>query len=338
MSQQFERRVLGGMYGAIIGDALGAMTETYSMRQIDELYGWLDDFEPLKSQPYGQERIPGEITDDASLLLAMAAAASGSSFTPEMALEGLRAWLDDPRYSRYSGPSTRRALGLIQAGHDPLEAGKGDLASSTGASNGGGMKAAPAGWSVPGDVEAAARNAAALCGPTHNTNLAIAGAAAIAAACSVAMLHRSSITDVTQAAVEGARIGGRLGMEQGREVAGPDVALRIGQALALVDTADYRGTLDRLANQIGAGLAASESIPTAVALFALAEGDGSLCAVYAANIGDDTDTIGCMATAIAGTFSGPETFPQAWKELVSAANHIDVEQTAHDFIDATHHS
>lgn len=39
MDEMLHARILGGMYGAVIGDALGAITETLSMRQIRELYG-----------------------------------------------------------------------------------------------------------------------------------------------------------------------------------------------------------------------------------------------------------------------------------------------------------
>lgn len=335
MTEPLTSRVLGGMYGAIIGDALGAITETLSMRQISDLYGWLDDFQPLKSQPYGQARIPGEITDDSSLLLAMAAAASAQEFTLEMAIQGMQAWAADERYSRYAGPSTKRALAMVLDGGDPLEAGKGDVTSFTGASNGGAMKVAPACWMAPGDVELAVRNAAALCGPTHNTNLAIAGAAAVAAACSHAMTQGATVASVTAAAVRGAELGAELGLQQGREVAGPAVSLRILQALDLIDFHNPQASLERLANQIGVGLATSESVPVAIALFALAQGDGRLCAVYSANIGDDTDTVGCMAAAIGGTFSGPDTFPHPWKQLVSSANHINVERLAQEFIERT---
>ncbi len=338
MTQTMAQRVLGGMYGAVIGDALGAITETLSMRQIADLYGWLDDFQPLKAQPYGQDRVPGEITDDASLLLAMAGAASTREFTLSMALDGMRAWASDERYARYAGPSTKRALAMVQAGHDPLEAGKGDVMSFTGASNGGAMKAAPAGWMAPNDIETASRNAAMLCGPTHNTNLAISGAAAVSAACSAALAHDATVDSVTEAAADGARIGAEIGLLQGREVAGPDVARRIQQALLLVDRSDQRGSIDRIANEVGAGLATSESVPAAVAIFALAGGDGRLSAIYSANIGDDTDTIGCMAAAIGGTFSGPASFPSSWLELVSSRNHIDVERIAQEFIERTHHA
>lgn len=335
MDEMLNARVLGGMYGAVIGDALGAITETLSMRQIRELYGWLDDFQPLKTQPYGQDRVPGEITDDASLVLAMAAVAHSEDFTIDMAIKGVQAWASDERYSRYAGPSTKRALALILRGCDPLEAGKGDVTSFTGASNGGAMKVAPAGWMAPNDIEKAVRNAAAMCGPTHNTNLAIAGASAIAAACSAALDESPTIESVTTAAISGAEIGARIGLRQGREVAGPDVALRIRQALDLVDVEEPNASLERLANRIGCGLATSESVPVAIAIFALSQGDGRLCAIYSANVSDDTDTVGCMATAIGGTFSGANVFPLRWRKLVSAANHIDVEKLTKQFIERT---
>jgi ADP-ribosylglycohydrolase len=54
--------------------------------------------------------------------------------------------------------------------------------------------------------------------------------------------------------------------------------------------------------------------------------------VAAANIGDDTDTVGCMATAIAGTMSGSAAFPDDWLDLVQRVSGIRIAPLAEQFV------
>ena len=63
-----------------------------------------------------------------------------------------------------------------------------------------------------------------------------------------------------------------------------------------------------LYHTLGAGMDTIESVPAALALVECAQGDPRHCAVLAANLGGDTDTIGAMATAVCGAArSGGDT-------------------------------
>lgn len=317
-------RIHGGLAGAVVGDALGSLTETLSRRGIRELYGWLDDFTEFRFRPFGQERPVGGWTDDSSLVVAMArSVVDAGGVELDAAVRRLLAWADDESVSRYSGPSTSAAVARLRAGEDPGEVGRGQ--ESTGTSNGGGMKAAPAGWAHPGDVEAAARAAAVLCTPTHNTQLAIAGAAAVAAACAVACQDGTRVDDVVAAGVEGARLGERFGLAQGREVAGPSIARRIGWAADVARAASsFETAVEDVADLVGAGLTTHESVPAVFGLLVAAGGDVNRVAVAAANVGDDTDTVGTMAGAIAGTLGGIATVHRPWYDLVTRVNDVDL--------------
>ncbi len=323
-------RICGGLAGAVVGDALGALTETLSIRQIEEIYGWLDDFTELKHRPYDQNRVVGAFTDDASLVIAICKAAiDPQGLCIDTIVSRLLEWSEDPNLSKFAGPSTKRAVSRILAGENPRLVGMGDVQSFTGVSNGGAMKAPPAGWLHPGDVAAAARAAALICEPTHNTQIAISGAAAIGAACSMAMLDGVSVEAVAVAAIEGARLGERIGMEQGREVAGPSVARRIEHAIRIAASGEnLRTILLALADDIGAGLNTYESVPAAIGVFVAVGGDVNAAAIASANIGDDTDTVGCMAAAIAGTFSGIQGVNPRWLDLVSKINNLDLPDLA----------
>ncbi|MGQ7179065.1 ADP-ribosylglycohydrolase family protein, partial [Escherichia coli] len=57
--------------------------------------------------------------------------------------------------------------------------------------------------------------------PSHDTNIAIASACAIAAATSQAMLPEASLTSLLDAAIWGANYGERLAKQYARCVAGP---------------------------------------------------------------------------------------------------------------------
>ena len=66
-----------------------------------------------------------------------------------------------------------------------------------------------------------------------------------------------------------------------------------------------------------------ESVPAAIALVELAKTQPMKCAMLAANLGGDTDTIGAMATAICGALHGIEAFPEEHIQRIKQANSID---------------
>ena len=198
------------------------------------------------------------------------------------------------------GPSTKRAVTAVLAGTPPEEAG------ASGATNGAAMRIAPVGIAVPLDlglstlvdhVEAASR-------VTHNTGIALAGAAAVAAAVS-AGVSGAGLAAATAAAVQAAR----LGAERGHWVAGADVAARIEWAVRLVAGRDQAQAAELIYTLVGTSLATQESVPAAFAVLAAAPGDPWRACLLAASLGGDCDTIAAMAGAIAGACTGAEAFP-----------------------------
>ena len=126
------------------------------------------------------------------------------------------------------GPSTKRAVAAVLAGTPPDEAG------ATGDTNGAAMRIAPVGIAMAGlpDLPDHARPGRILTAlvdqvvtassVTHNTGIALAGAAAVAAAVS-AGVSGAGIAEATTLAVQAAR----LAAGRGHWVAGADVAARI---------------------------------------------------------------------------------------------------------------
>ena len=71
-----------------------------------------------------------------------------------------------------------------------------------------------------------------------------------------------------------------------------------------------------------------DTVPSALALFALAKGDPVKTIIFGANFGRDTDTIACMAGGIAGAFAGIEGFPKEWVEKVKKSSLRDQDDLA----------
>ena len=122
------------------------------------------------------------------------------------------------------GPSTRRALAELLAGADVGQAGR------LGVTNGAAMRIAPVGIATPAaDLGLLVDRVVEASLVTHNTGVALAGAAAVAAAVS-AGIDGATVAEATALAVAAARrAAGR-----GHWVAAADVGARIGWAAGLV--------------------------------------------------------------------------------------------------------
>lgn len=332
----YEGRVLGSLATACIGDALGAPTEQRTITEIRALWGGrVERFEtPPPESPFAKGRAAGQITDDASQMLALVDAyiESNGRLTAVAVATALLRWADDEEYSRFMGPSTRAGIERLRAGGDPTETGRAGRLTTEGTSNGAAMRIASVGLAHPGDLEGAVSDAVIACLPTHATTLAISGAAAVAGAIAIAMEPDARLMDVIRAARRGAALGATAGLQHGRDVAGPTVVARLDRALELVvNASDFDHAIERLAGGVGTGLHISEAVPAALAIFLAADGDPFLTVVGGANAGDDTDTVACIAGSIAGAFKGIEAVPQDLYEQVEAANHLRLAERASTF-------
>ncbi|HXH34061.1 MAG TPA: ADP-ribosylglycohydrolase family protein [Plantibacter sp.] len=332
--ERLQDKILGSIATAVIGDALGAPTETRSIRQIRELFGGRVEefFAPLADSPYSRGRKAAQITDDSSqlLLLARVIIDSGNHLTARGVADMLLEWSEDGDYfPHFAGPSTRRAIELLRAGGDPEQVGAGGNEATTGASNGSAMRVGVVGLAHPGDVRAAVDDALITCRPSHFTSQGVSGAAAIAGAVAAALTDGATINDVVQAFLWSAEEGDRLGAQLGRDVPGASISARGRRAVEIgIGARSLDEAARMISSEIGTGLPASEAVPAAIGFFVAAAGDPWLTVVGAANAGDDTDTVACMAGSIAGAFAGFVKVPQDKYEQVLDANPIDIRTVA----------
>ncbi|TIV72476.1 MAG: ADP-ribosylglycohydrolase family protein, partial [Mesorhizobium sp.] len=136
---------------------------------------------------------------------------------------------------------------------------------------------------------------AETCRATHNTSIAIASAAAVAAAVSLGVSGGD-----WRAASDHAVAAAKLGAALGHWVTGGDIARRILWAQELVRGKSEKDAIGLIVDLIGTGVASQESVPVAFAVLEVAQGDAWRAAVISANLGGDTDTIGAIAAGMAG--------------------------------------
>jgi ADP-ribosylglycohydrolase len=320
-------RARGALYGLAIGDALGMPTQMLSRAQIVARWGpLLTGFEPAPpGHPIAAGLPAGAVTDDTeqAVLLGRLLVAGHGTVEPRALAEALVSWERDMA-ARGSldllGPSTKRAVAAVLAGVPPEEAG------SSGTTNGAAMRIAPVGIAVPLALPDPAAPAApapttpalanqvtlstlvdhvvAASSVTHNTGIALAGAAAVAAAVS-AGVSGAGIGEATLIATAAAR----LAASRGHWVAGADVAARIEWATGLVTGLGEAEAAEQIYTLVGTSLATQESVPAAFAVLAAVPADPWRACLLAASLGGDCDTIAAMAGAVAGACQGLEAFP-----------------------------
>jgi ADP-ribosylglycohydrolase len=192
--------------------------------------------------------------------------------------------------------------------------------------NGAAMKVAPAGWANPGDLNAAVRAACSICIPTHNTDVAFSGAAAVAGSVAVAAAG-GNLGEVLEASVDAARLGRRIGLAEAFEVPAPDMASRL--ALAL-DVAAAKGSREErigwLNALIGPGLPITEAVPMAVGAVAVIPDDPMELIRVIVNLGGDSDTVAAIAGAIAGTMGGIDALDADMVATLERVNGLDIRQ------------
>jgi len=74
--------------------------------------------------------------------------------------------------------------------------------------------------------------------------------------------------------------------------------------------------------QLGVGIEAFNSVPTAIYAFLINEESFKKSVIYAASLGGDADTIASMTGAIAGAYHGVESIPEEWLNKLENQRYI----------------
>ena len=309
-------RALGALSGVALGDALGMPSQTLTREEIAATYGRITDFvAPCADHPVSHGLSAAMVTDDTeqTLLLAERLLRGDAAFDDRSWAAALLDWEAGVRARGLRdllGPSSKRALDALLAGVPASETGR------KGTTNGAAMRIAPVGIATPADdprrlVDQVVRASRV----THNTREAIAAAAAVAMVVSRGV-EGADFDAALPAALAAARLGATRGAPEGEA----DMAGRITLALRIAEAGDEAA----LAERIGTSVASRDSVAAAFGVVRLAGGDPWRAALIAANIGDDTDTIGAIACAMAGACAGERAFPADGLARVLSASRLDL--------------
>jgi len=320
MTSDLQDRILGALCLAGMGDALGAPTEQWSIAEIRAAHGTLLTHfvappEDTFAGALGGRR--GEVTDDTSQMvyLARALVQAGGRLDAEGWVNCLLDWATTSPKATFMGPSTAQVVAALRRGEDLSRVGtigrSARKMTTVGNTNGAAMRVAPCGLLHPGDIEAACAQALVTCLPSHDTDVAIASACAIAAGVARALVSHE-VAPVIAACIDGAAIGERLGRRHARAIAGPRLSARLEMALDIADGArDDDSFMQLLEARVGNSVLAAESVPAAIGCFAYAQGDPLRTIALGASMGNDTDTIAAMAGALCGALVGERGLPGA---------------------------
>lgn len=313
-SAQLLDRAAGTLWGLAAGDALGMPTQCLSAEQIAAQYGRIGGFVAANDeQPIAPGMPAGSVTDDTeqALLVAELTISGGGSVDVHELAQRLIDW-EARMIARGSldllGPSTKAALTALQQGVAP------EMAGADGSTNGAAMRIAPLGIAhPPGTQLIAAVQRASLV--THNTNIGVSGAVAVAAVISELLSGQQP-----GAALDSAVRFAEAAESRGNWVPGATVAARFRlfrPIAARVDAADFP---DFLARTVGTSVQSQESIVAALLLFERFADDPLLALSTAANAGGDTDTVGAIAGAMLGALHGTAVIPAESRRLLSEVN------------------
>ncbi|MGH8388869.1 MAG: ADP-ribosylglycohydrolase family protein [Pseudomonas sp.] len=317
-------RALGAFYGLALGDALGMPTQSLSRAEIQARFGEITDLEDAgPDQPIAANMPKGSITDDTeqAILVGQLLVDGKGKIEPSVLAQRLIEWeavMQAKGSQDLLGPSTKRAIEMILAGHSPEEAGR------YGTTNGAAMRITPVGIAANvADPQRFIEAVVQACQVTHNTSLGISSAAAVAA--------------VVSAGINGLDLGEALNLGQqmaqqaqshGHWVAGGCIASRISWARSISVDSDNGLLSDLLYEVIGTSVASQESVVVAFALaqqVAIGEMNAFDALCMAASLGGDTDTIAAILGAMLGACLGLESWPVEMISKVKAVNHLELE-------------
>ncbi len=194
-----------------------------------------------------------------------------------------------------------------------------------GTTNGAAMRIAPVGISTrPSPLDELVDQVERACRLTHNTGEAIAAAAAVASVISSGIDGLDFCAAIPQAIMAAER-----GQQRGYANGNSQIARKISSAIAFARSG---ASEEEFAKEIGTSVASHESVPAAFGVILLAGGDPWKATLIAANIGDDTDTIGAISGAMAGACVGVSGFPTDKADQVRRANALAIEQIAVDLL------
>lgn len=352
-------KVAGALFGQALGDAMGMPAELWGKKKARHYFGGLitEMLEGPAENDVAAYYAKGQFTDDTAQALILLDSLQATHFVPnpkDIAAR-LLAWAEKENAFEKNllGPTSKVVLAAFREGKNAK------AFTDQALSNGSAMRIAPLGACfLPHNPQKLVDYVYAVTEATHTSDVAIAGAAMIAMGVASAIVHDDFdlvLQDVLAVEPLGyakgaetfsARLRERtaLGVELARTYRAQYVQAEENRRLAMrtssksavekqknwskIPSIVHRNRsideafLQKIYDIVGTGVQIIESVPAAISLAYYAQ-DPNVCSYLCANLGGDTDTIGAMATAICGAFTGLSQFNPAWRALLCTQNDID---------------
>ena len=295
-SEEIRKKFLGSLLGVAIGDAIGASWEGH--RMLDE-----HEIELIATVSH-----PLHYTDDTHMTIGVAESLveCGGFDGAHMARRFVNNYLKEPW--RGYGPGPPQVFRLIESG-EPWDKAAAHIYRGGSFGNGAAMRVAPIGlffWNSPAELREAAYLSSLI---THSHVLGMEGAALQAMAVALAVAENPDRLLDTPSFVS------RL-LNFATEDAYRAKIIEFG---TLLEHADDR---QRVVHQLGHGVEAFNSVPSAIFSFLSHPQDFASTVIYAVSLGGDTDTIASMAGAICGAYQGIEALPSKWQSQLENRDYI----------------
>jgi len=295
-NKQLKRKFLGSLLGVALGDAIGASREGHRIAAKREIELIARISHPLR------------YTDDTHMTIGVA-----ESLIECHGFDGknmAKCFIDN--YSkepwRGYGPGPPRVFRLMKNGIAWNKA-AGHIYRGGSFGNGAAMRIAPVGlffWNDHAKLKEVAYLSSLI---THSHILGMEGAALQAMAIALVVAENPATPLSSQSFLS------RL-----MNFATEDVyRTKIAQFSTLLGQPDNR---QEVVNQLGHGIEAFNSIPTAIFTFLAHPRDFVSTVIYAVSLGGDTDTIASMAGAIAGAYLGIDALPSRWLRQLENRDYI----------------
>ncbi len=277
-------RFAGSLIGLAIGDALGGHFESQSP---DWLQGRFPSIPALFQNP---PKAPWYYTDDTQMAIGVAEGLLADGAMQEESL--LRIFANNYEHWRGYGRGVRMILDTYKEGGDFrfwIE----EQFPGGSFGNGAAMRVAPVGLAFQGDLSRVAEQAELSARPTHVHPLGIEGAKLLAVAVALAVqMQRFDRDEFFSQLLEFAKDDEfRKKLERAQRIQKP-----------------------RELSALGNGIAAQDSVVTAIACFALSPNCYRDVIGSAILNGGDTDTIAAMAGAVCGAHLGLSGIPQELRD------------------------
>ena len=322
-------RFRGCIIGLAVGDALGHPTEFIpSVQAIRARWGetGISNFEATANHP------PGTFTDDTQMSIAavralIRAGHAGTELLMNTLAREFVAWADSADNDRAPGGACMAGCEALKQGAAWRDAG---VPNSKGC--GAAMRAAPFGLYFAGNKKSLLRAAAAQSVLTHRHPTGIASSVATAAAVAFA-LESDRLDDlVVSVRADVESLDEELLIDVGCE---QSLALSVGNREMLASLDRVQETLgtetDDVCSLLGGAWVGEEAVAAALWCVLRAKGDFRAAVLRGANSSGDSDSIACIAGAVAGAGLGIAAIDASWARDVEKAELLSLlASTLHD--------